>query len=86
MAKPNGFIALMLILAILCTPFDSAPDTGLASESPQELCGGSASPSEPHEDNEDSAAQVLAVVIAVIIVFFILYCITGADNQSHERR
>jgi len=78
----GGFIALLLVVAIMLSLPNSA-DYGY--ESPQTVCGDSLSQSETHEDSE-SGSNFIAVVIFVIIVIFIIYCITGSDNQSHERR
>jgi heme/copper-type cytochrome/quinol oxidase subunit 2 len=70
MTKSGGFIALLLIAAILlCTPCNSALESDV-----------------DYEDNETKSAQIAAVVIITVIVIFVIYCVTGADSQSHERR
>jgi len=83
MQKSGGFIALLLVIAIILS-FGSSPENGY--ESPQTVCGDSISQSETQEDNENDTSQFITVIIFVIIVIFIIYCITGSDNQSHERR
>ena len=82
MQKSGGFIALLLVLAIILLPFGNSPENGY--ESPQIVCGDFSSQNETHEDND--TAKIIAFVIIVIIVIFIIHCITGSDNQSHERR
>jgi len=79
----GGFIALLLVIAIMLS-LPNTPDYGY--ESPRTVCGDSIAQSETYEDNEDETLKVILIVIIVLIVIFIIYCITGSDNQSHERR
>jgi len=83
MQKPMGFIALLLVIAIIISPGNS-PENGYVTESPQTVCGDSIYQSETQEDNE--SGNIIAFIVFVLIVIFVVYCITGSDNQSHEWR
>jgi hypothetical protein len=86
MQKSGGFLALLLVVVILCAPVKSVPETLFISESPQTACGDFASPNEngevvDSEDGKEDSYQILAVVIVVVIVIFIIYCFSNADNK-----
>ena len=79
MQKPNGLIALLLIIAVLLSRPDS-PETGFVTQSPQAVCGDCLSQNETLEDNETD--RIIIAVIIVIIVIFIINCITNTGDQS----
>jgi len=73
--KSNGFIALLLIIAIITITFGSSVEKTLITESPQNICGDSVSQTGNIEDSNILA--VTAFVIIVIIIIFFIYYICG---------
>jgi hypothetical protein len=86
MKNTGGLIALLLVVAILCTPFDG-PAQNRLTESPL-LSGDSAAQSDtaPQDGGETDTVKIIAAVVIVIIVICIICYIADTGNQPHERR
>ena len=85
--KSSGFIALLLVIAILLS-LGNSYENEIATESPLTVYGDSFFQNETHEDSEsDTAAKIIAVVVFVLFVVFIIYSLSqtnlsqGTDNQ-----
>jgi hypothetical protein len=84
---PGGFIALLLVIAILL-PCVSSPENEIVTESPQTVCGDS--PVQSGTTDGNNTEKTIMVAVIVIIVIFIIYgwsqtnLSQGTDNQSHE--
>jgi preprotein translocase subunit SecG len=83
MRKSGGFIALLLVAAILLTPFGKSHESAFAAESSKPVFGDDLSANGAPDGNSGDTAVIIAVVIIVAIIFFF---VTDTDNQSHERR